>query len=61
MVKVERSQTPPASLAIEKQKASGSYTEPDVIKQLSQDFNTSVRSLRHMGLKWSIYTPMAAI
>lgn len=39
MVKVERTPTPPASLAIEKQKASGSYTQPDVIRQLSQDFH----------------------
>lgn len=39
MVKVERTPTPPASLIIEKQKASGSYTQPDVIEQLSQDFH----------------------
>lgn len=39
MVKVERTPTPPASLAIEKKKASGSYTQPDVIRQLSQDFH----------------------
>lgn len=38
MVKVERTPTPPASLAIEKQKAFGSYTQSDVMEQLSQDF-----------------------
>lgn len=39
MVKVERTPTPPPSLAIEKEKASGSYSEPDVHQQLKQDFN----------------------
>lgn len=39
MVKVERTPTPPPSLAIEKEKASGSYSEPDVHHQLKQDFN----------------------
>ncbi|MDE7262264.1 MAG: hypothetical protein K2N78_09445 [Oscillospiraceae bacterium] len=39
MVKVERTPAPTASLAIEKQNASGSYTNPNVIEQLSQDFH----------------------
>ena len=39
MVKVERTPTPPPSLAIEKEKASGSYSKPDVHQQLKQDFN----------------------
>lgn len=39
MVKVERTPTPPASLAVEKEKASGSYREPDVIQQLHHDFH----------------------
>lgn len=39
MVKIERTPVPPASLAIEKKKASGSYRGPDVIRQLQHDFN----------------------
>lgn len=39
MVKIERTPTPPPSLAIEKEKASGSYSEPDVHQQLRQDFH----------------------
>lgn len=39
MVKVERTPTPPPSLAIEKEKARGSYSKPDVHQQLKQDFN----------------------
>lgn len=39
MVKIEKTTVPPASLAIEKKKASGSYREPDVIRQLQHDFN----------------------
>lgn len=39
MVKVERTSTPPPSLAIEKEKARGSYSELDVHQQLKQDFN----------------------
>lgn len=39
MVKIERTPIPPASLAVEKQKACGSYTKPDVTEQLSQDFH----------------------
>ena len=39
MVKVERTPTPPASLADEKKKANGSYREPDVMRQLEHDFN----------------------
>ena len=40
MVKVERTPTPPASLAVEKEKVSGSYREPDVMQQLKHDFNS---------------------
>lgn len=39
MVKVERTPTPPVSLAVEKKKASGSYREPDVMQQLHHDFH----------------------
>lgn len=39
MVKVERSFPAPPSLEIESQKTSGSYSEPDVIKQLKEDFH----------------------
>ena len=39
MVKIERTPTPPKSLAIESQKAWGSYSEPDVIEQLQKDFH----------------------
>lgn len=39
MVKVKRTPIPPASLAIEKEKANGSYREPDVVDQLMRDFS----------------------
>lgn len=39
MVKVERSFPAPESLAMEKEKANGSYTKPDVIQRLSEDFH----------------------
>lgn len=39
MVKIERTPVPPASLAIERKKANGSYREPDVIRQLCHDFH----------------------
>lgn len=39
MVKVDRTQTPPPSLATEKRKASGSYCCDDVVRQLTTDFN----------------------
>ena len=39
MVKIDRTPTPPASLAKESQKACGSYTSEDVISQLKQDFH----------------------
>lgn len=39
MVKIERTLTPPKSLADEAKKANGSYSEPDVIKQLREDFH----------------------
>lgn len=38
MIKVKRTPTPPASLAIEKAKKSGSYNQPDVVDLLEQDF-----------------------
>lgn len=38
MVKIERTPTPPASLA-EQSKKNGSYREPDVIEQLKKDFH----------------------
>ena len=41
MVKIERTPTPPASLAIEKEKEengfSGSYNQEDVVDQLNKD------------------------
>lgn len=40
MVKVERTPTPPASLAIESQKAHGNYASEDVMSQLKQDFRS---------------------
>ena len=40
MVKIERTPTPPASLAIESQKAHGIYNSEDVIFQLKQDFHS---------------------
>lgn len=39
MVKVERSFPAPDSLAEEKKKANGSYSEPDVIERLAKDFH----------------------
>ena len=39
MIKIERSYPAPASLAIEKRKASGSYSMPDVVEALKRDFN----------------------
>ena len=39
MIKVERSLAAPASLAVESKKKNGSYREPDVIKQLADDFH----------------------
>lgn len=39
MVKIERTPVLPASLALEKKKMSGSYREPDVLRQLQHDFN----------------------
>lgn len=38
MVKVDRTPTPPPSLAVEKAKASGSYCCDDVVRQLTTDF-----------------------
>lgn len=41
MVKIERSPTPPASLAVEREKTSGGkYDSLDVITQLNHDFNS---------------------
>ncbi|MCD8377644.1 MAG: hypothetical protein LUB59_02515 [Candidatus Gastranaerophilales bacterium] len=39
MVKIERSFPAPASLKVESQKKSGSYSKPDVIEQLKRDFH----------------------
>ena len=39
MVKVERTPTPPPSLAVEKSKANGSYNLPDVVEALKRDFH----------------------
>ena len=39
MIKVERSQPAPESLAVEAQKKSGTYNKPDVIERLRQDFH----------------------
>lgn len=39
MVKVERSFPPPSSLAVEKEKKSGSYREKDVVLRLRDDFH----------------------
>jgi len=39
MVKIERTLTPPASLAVEARKAHGSYSEMDVVMQLKKDFH----------------------
>ncbi len=39
MIRVERSPIPPASLAVEANKINGSYRQPDVIKQLADDFH----------------------
>lgn len=38
MIKVERTPTPPASLAIEKRKVSGNYQTEDVVTRLRSDF-----------------------
>lgn len=37
MVKIDRNPVPPPSLAVEKQKANGSYNKSDVIQQLKED------------------------
>lgn len=39
MVKIERSYPAPVSLAIEKEKVNGSYSESDVVQQLLKDFH----------------------
>lgn len=39
MVKVDRSFPAPASLAAEAKKKTGSYSEPDVVGRLRQDFH----------------------
>lgn len=39
MVKVERSQPAPSSLAVERDKKNGKYNEPDVIRRLVKDFH----------------------
>ena len=40
MIKIDRTSTPPASLAIESKKAHGCYTSEDVISQLKKDFHS---------------------
>ena len=51
MVKVERSFPAPASLALESQKANGSYSMPDVVKQLKEDFhNTGISLLTFLSM-----------
>ena len=52
MVKVERSFPAPASLALESQKANGSYSMPDVVKQLKEDFHNKCYIWMH---RWNIY------
>lgn len=39
MVKIKRCPIPPGSLAVEKEKKHGSYSENDVIEQLRKDFH----------------------
>lgn len=39
MVKIEKCAVPPESLAVEAQKAHGSYEKPDVVSQLKKDFH----------------------
>ncbi len=39
MIKVERSFPAPESLAVEAQKANGSYSKPDVVSRLKEDFH----------------------
>lgn len=39
MIKIDRNPTPPPSLAVEAQKASGVYNKPDVIWRLKEDAN----------------------
>ena len=48
MVKVERSFPAPASLALESQKANGSYSMPDVVKQLKENL-TGIIFSGHVG------------
>ena len=50
MVYFEKSQPAPASLAIEKNKVSGSYREPDVMKQLRIDFHDKCYICESKGL-----------
>ena len=38
MVKIDRTPTPPPSLAVEKTKTNGSYKKDDVVEQLASDF-----------------------
>lgn len=51
MVKIERTQTPPASLKTEAQKAYGSYSETDVVKQLREDSHDKcyICELQHLS------------
>lgn len=51
MVKIERSFPAPSSLAGEAKKASGSYNEPDVVQQLSNDFHNKCYICELKGLQ----------
>ena len=58
MVKVERSFPAPASLAVEAQKVKGSYSMPDVVKQLKEDFHNKcyICELSELQMpRWNIY------
>lgn len=46
MVRIERTKTPPESLAREAKKVHGSYEGKDVVQQLKQDFHIQVLYLR---------------
>ena len=50
MVKIERTPTAPKSLAVESQKANGSYREADVIAQLEKDFHNKCYICELKGL-----------
>lgn len=51
MVKIERSFPAPSSLEVESKKLSGSYSEPDVTKQLQKDFHDKCYICEMKGLQ----------